>query len=81
MPTRFAEWLQQELYNNFGLVTELNKDKNGLISKGVTTQGEAEQERKLMDGKSYPISQINSELLENIGYTPLQINNILKTIC
>lgn len=81
MPTRFAEWLQQELYNNFGLVTELDKTKTGLISKGVTTQGEAEQERKLMDGKSYPISQINSELLENIGYTPLQINNILKTIC
>jgi hypothetical protein len=81
MPTRFAEWLQQELYNNFGLVTELNKEKNGLISKSVTTQGEAEEQRKLMDGKSYPISEINSQLLESMGYTPLQIGNILKTIC
>jgi hypothetical protein len=81
MPTRFAEWLQQELYNNFGLVTELNKTKDGLISKSVTTQGETEEQRKLMDGKSYPISQINSQLLESMGYTPLQIGNILKTIC
>ncbi len=35
MPTRFAEWLQKELYNNFGLVTELNNTKTGLISVKV----------------------------------------------
>lgn len=83
MPTRFAEWLQNELYNNFGLVTELDKTKTGLISKGVTIEAEAQQEKtlKLMDGNSYPISQINSELLQSIGYTPLQIGSILKTIC
>ena len=35
MPTRFAEWLQKELLNNFGLVTELNSTKTGLISKSI----------------------------------------------
>jgi hypothetical protein len=48
MPTRFAEWLQKALLDNFGLVTELNANKTGLISKSVeltaqpqvdTTQG------------------------------------------
>jgi hypothetical protein len=33
MPTRFAEWLQKALLDNFGLVTELNSTKTGLISK------------------------------------------------
>jgi len=36
LPTRFAEWLQTELKNNFGLETELNANKTGLISKSVT---------------------------------------------
>ena len=43
-----------------------------------------EQEEKtitLKDQISYPVSKINSKLLEDIGYTPLQIGNILKTIC
>jgi len=35
MPTRFAEWLQKALLDNFGLVTELNSTKTGLISKEV----------------------------------------------
>lgn len=35
LPTRFAEWLQKELYENFGLITELNKNKTGLISKEI----------------------------------------------
>lgn len=35
MPTRFAEWLQKALLDNFGLVTELNATKTGLISKSV----------------------------------------------
>jgi len=35
MPTRFAEWLQKALLDNFGLVTELNTNKTGLISKSV----------------------------------------------
>jgi len=35
LPTRFATWLQQELFDNFGLVTELNTTKTGLISKQI----------------------------------------------
>ena len=38
MPTRFAEWLQKALLDNFGLVTELNSTKTGLISKSITQQ-------------------------------------------
>ncbi len=43
LPTRFAEWLQKELLDAFGLVTELNANKTGLISKSVqsTTQPQA----------------------------------------
>ena len=40
MPTRFAEWLQKELLNNFGLITELNPTKTGLISKNVNQSTE-----------------------------------------
>jgi hypothetical protein len=36
MPTRFAEWLQKALLDNFGLVTELNSTKTGLISKSIS---------------------------------------------
>ena len=35
MPTRFAKWLQKALLDNFGLVTELNSTKTGLISKST----------------------------------------------
>ena len=35
MPERFAVWLQKELLDNFGLVTELNATKTGLISKSI----------------------------------------------
>jgi hypothetical protein len=35
LPTRFAEWLQKALLDNFGLVTELNSTKTGLVSKSV----------------------------------------------
>jgi hypothetical protein len=38
LPTRFAEWLQTTLLDNFGLVTELNYTKTGLISKSVLSQ-------------------------------------------
>jgi len=37
IPTRFAEWLQNELLSRYGLVTELNSTKTGLISKSVTS--------------------------------------------
>jgi hypothetical protein len=41
MPTRFAEWLQKELLDNFGLVTELNSTKTGLISKSISQPTQA----------------------------------------
>ena len=43
MPTRFAEWLQKELLDNFGLITELNSTKTGLISKDVKEIKDVEQ--------------------------------------
>ena len=36
IPTRFAKWLQSELLNRYGLVTELNANKTGLVSKSIT---------------------------------------------
>jgi hypothetical protein len=36
IPTKFAEWLQNELLTRYGLVTELNANKTGLISKSIT---------------------------------------------
>jgi hypothetical protein len=49
LPTRFAEWLQKSLLDNFGLVTELNNDKTGLISKSVSKNIIAEE----------PVSNVN----------------------
>jgi hypothetical protein len=36
---------------------------------------------KLKDGNEYPISDINAQLLEKIGYTPKEIGKLLKAIC
>jgi hypothetical protein len=44
LPTRFAEWLQTALLDNFGLVTELNSIKTGLISKSVVSQQDKSQQ-------------------------------------
>lgn len=44
MPTRFAEWLQETLLEEFGLVTELNTTKTGLISKSVNVNKETIQQ-------------------------------------
>lgn len=41
MPTRFAEWLQKALLDNFGLVTELNSTKTGLISKNIKSKNQS----------------------------------------
>lgn len=38
IPTKFAEWLQTELLNRYGLVTELNANKTGLISKSIQSK-------------------------------------------
>jgi hypothetical protein len=39
LPTRFAKWLQKALLNEFGVVTELNEAKTGLLSKSVKEIG------------------------------------------
>ena len=39
IPTRFAEWLQDELSNRYGLITELNATKTGLVSKNIQSVG------------------------------------------
>lgn len=49
MPTRFAKWLQKELLDNFGLVTELNSTKTGLISKSVQAPSNIVEENILSD--------------------------------
>jgi len=36
---------------------------------------------KLKDGKSYNISEINSTLLDSLGYTPKEAGKLLKLIC
>jgi hypothetical protein len=36
---------------------------------------------KLKDGKNYNTIEITSAMLENIGYTPVEIGKILKKIC
>jgi hypothetical protein len=36
---------------------------------------------KLKDGKSYNISEINSTLLDSLGYTPKETGKLLKLIC
>ena len=82
MPTRFTEWLQKELLDNFGLVTELNKTEDGLISKSVTNEYEILKEKTLtlQDGNAYSLSEINDELLKDIGYTPIQKASLLSSV-
>jgi hypothetical protein len=71
LPTRFAEWLQKELLNNFGLVTELNETKSGLISKSIinnpklskleTSNVQGTQSGKVVSRKSLLESLIKKE--------------------
>jgi Holliday junction resolvasome RuvABC DNA-binding subunit len=40
-----------------------------------------ENTMELKDGNSYRYSEINSEMLEEMGYSPEEIGEILKSIC
>ena len=69
MPARFAEWLQGQLRDNFGLVTELNKAKTGLISKSVDdtvskviVQEEVVEELNDYESQLLAALEINSEV-------------------
>ena len=48
------------------------ESKKAIIPSGKT---------RLKDNNEYEIASINTELLNNLGYTPAKINEILKTIC
>jgi hypothetical protein len=69
MPTRFAEWLQKALLDNFGLVTELNSTKTGLISKSI---------QPIKTSTSTPLPGKSSDLVKGL-YTFLNDVGILKT--
>ena len=67
LPTRFAEWLQTALLDNFGLVTELNDTKTGLISKSVLSQQpESQTEIKISNQQIYPSLDSVIDKLNNI---------------
>ena len=65
LPTRFAEWLQTALLDNFGLVTELNDTKTGLISKSVVLQ-QSESQTTIVEPKGKKVADgiyVNQESL------------------
>jgi hypothetical protein len=65
LPTRFAEWLQTALLDNFGLVTELNNTKTGLISKSVVLQ-QSESQTTIVEPKGKKVADgiyVNQESL------------------
>lgn len=60
MPTRFAKWLQKELLDNFGLVTELNSTKTGLVSSYIKS------ENQMIVGEGFTMSK--DEFAQAEGY-------------
>lgn len=82
MPIRFAEWLQKELLNNFGLVTELNSTKTGLISKNISQVVDSninyEKYSKLLESKKkegLTKQEFNSLPIENQQALIYQLEN------
>jgi predicted NAD-dependent protein-ADP-ribosyltransferase YbiA (DUF1768 family) len=74
MPTRFAQWLQKELLDNFGLVTELNSTKTGLVSKSVKKSTEKVVPSQQITGEKiniYAGTGENSEL-SNFAVRPFE---------
>lgn len=71
------------------LVETVTEDKNNDPTPSVEAAPQAVSERmttpsgkvKLKDGNSYSTSEINSNMLEAMGYKPKQIGEILKSIC
>jgi alkylated DNA repair dioxygenase AlkB len=73
-------YLKQRLLEEFGF----DNDK-GTIAEQVVQPGEQlglfGNTIMLKDGKEYSKSEINSEMLGAMGYTPKEIGKILKSIC
>jgi hypothetical protein len=71
------------------LVETVTEDKNNDPNPSLEPTSQAANERmvtqsgkvKLKDGNSYSTSEINSNMLEAMGYKPKQIGEILKSIC
>jgi hypothetical protein len=72
MPKRFAEWLQKSLLDNFGLVTELNATKTGLISKSVQT---IEEKAVVKPTEPVVVSLQGKEELIGGAFTANELNN------
>ncbi|MCI4435493.1 MAG: hypothetical protein JHC33_01605 [Ignisphaera sp.] len=53
----------------------------GLTKEDVSLQTEDDNTITLKDGKEYNKSDINSNMLEALGYNPKEIGKILKSIC
>lgn len=51
---------------------------DNILSKGAT---EKISSMKLNDGKIYKVEDINSKMLEKMGYSPIEIGKLLKDIC
>ena len=71
IPTRFAEWLQNELLSRYGLVTELNANKTGLISKSITQPSTSVETEVVIPGVEIKRNVITKE-------EQLELFNILK---
>jgi hypothetical protein len=79
--SREVNSLKQQLK---GLKEDLAALRKGAIEPVVPSgQGlsTASGKLKLKDGKEYLISDINTQLLESIGYKPKDIGKLLKSIC
>ena len=88
MPTRFALWLQEALLDNFGLVTELDSKKTGLVSKSVQSTNETTVDPANMDTPNEAVrfglkntdqdailSYDDTEAENNFYYTNIAKNN------
>jgi hypothetical protein len=78
---------QSVLDNGFDKVNEVEDDVIVNIYKGGGVTATADvaitptENIKLKDGNEYNKADINSEMLEAMGYTPKEIGKILKSIC
>jgi hypothetical protein len=64
-----------------GLGTPSGKTSKGYNYWGRNPETTAPNTMTLRDGKSYNITQINSKLLGELGYSPSQVGEILKKLC
>jgi hypothetical protein len=77
----------KDIFDNKEYEQRIGTSKSITIPKGKfkieNVRPDIEQTRtaKLRDGKSYSIDQINRNMLSEMGYTPIQIGEILSKLC